>query len=93
MADKKRLLANAKGDFRKLAEIVGDEKAIEISDIFGGMTIFIPVLSKGRKNERDEAIRAEYDSKVSVRKLACKYGLCVRSIYRILSITGDEHAG
>lgn len=86
--NEKRFFNSVLGDFKKLAEIVGVDKAVEISDTFGGLTIFIPALRKVHREERDAIIRAKYDRNIPVRQLSREYRLSNAQIYNILG-AGD----
>ncbi len=90
--DEQRILESLTGDFKRLAEIVGVQKAVEISDAFGGTYISIPRLAGVHREERDEAIRAKYDRKIPVRQLVREYGLTPRQIYNILNERGGSRA-
>lgn len=85
------ILRRLTGDFRRLAEIVGVENALRVSQEFGGLWISIPKLDALRRESRDTEIRGEYDKAVDnktdvVRSLARKYNLTARQIYNILGI-------
>lgn len=73
-----------RGDFRDIAEIIGTDNAVKVSDAFGGCTITIPKLGRTRREARDKAIREAYDGGASVRHLARQYGLTTRRVYDIL---------
>jgi Mor family transcriptional regulator len=82
------ILARLNGDFRRVAEIVGVEKALRISQEFGGEYISIPKLDGLRRTARDASIRKDYDESPdksrAVRRLARKHNLTMAQIYNIL---------
>jgi hypothetical protein len=55
------ILRRLNGDFKRLAEIVGVEKALRVSQEFGGLWISVPKLDDLRREERNASIRDEYD--------------------------------
>ena len=81
-------LKGLKGEFGHLAEIVGVEKAMEISRTFGGLSIPIPKLAALQRASRDRRIRAAYDQTPDkrglVRRLARQFDLTDTQIYTIL---------
>lgn len=88
------ILKRLNGDFKRLAEIVGVENALLVSREFGGLWISIPKLDDLRREERNAAIREEYDGSTdktdTVRGLARKHNLTTRQIYNILGVQPDN---
>jgi Mor family transcriptional regulator len=88
------ILKKLNGDFRRIAEIVGVEKALRISDEFGGGYVAIPKCDHLKRASRNGEIRDEYDHAEDktgvVRKLAKKHDLTTKQIYNILNVQPRE---
>lgn len=90
------ILNKLTGEFRRLAELVGVETALKISEAFGGTWINVPKLDALRTAYRDRLIRAEYDAAPNdnkmraVKAIARKYHLTARHIFNILKKYPDE---
>ncbi|OIR16795.1 Mor transcription activator family protein [mine drainage metagenome] len=67
-----------------LVELVGMEDALKLSSIFGGLLHFdIPQCNDIKRVQRDERIRADRVSGMSIRLIAQKYRLSERRIRNI----------
>ncbi|WP_195939305.1 Mor transcription activator family protein [Romboutsia sp. 1001713B170131_170501_G6] len=66
-----------------LLDIVGEEKFLEISRMYGGTNIYIPKYSSYLRLIRNRDILRKYNG-VNVLELANEYGLSVTHIKRIL---------
>lgn len=71
-------------DMRTIAEVVGVQKTIELSDRFQGTTLYFPRLLSLRRKVRNSAIRSDYDNGLKPARLAAKYNLTERHIWTIL---------
>jgi Mor family transcriptional regulator len=90
MTTNEKILARLPGNLRRIAELVGIENALKISDEFGGLELFIPKGDDFRRAVRDADIRAAYDGGIKVRILARRYSLTERQIYNILGVQPEE---
>nr|WP_321465468.1 Mor transcription activator family protein [uncultured Desulfobulbus sp.] len=70
---------------QEVAEIVGIEKTIALSNHFQGTTVAFPMLAKFKRKIRNAALREDYDRGATVAELARKYGLAERQTWNILS--------
>ncbi len=88
------ILKRLNGDFRRVAEIVGVENALRISDEFGGCYISIPKCDDLKRSSRNTEIRAAYDKAADkegvVKRLAREHDLTTRQIYNILNVQPGE---
>jgi|GEM_PF-759531 Mor family transcriptional regulator len=78
------------GLFAKVVEITGDEIALKICEELGGLVLAIPRAGGFYREQRDAAIRADYDQGVKVPGLARKHHLTSRQIYNILGKADPE---
>lgn len=69
---------------RKLAEVIGVEATLRLSEVYGGLTLYVPKLDMVHAAMRTKRIRAEYDG-TNARQLARKYGVSNRCIQRAVS--------
>lgn len=69
--------------FHAMVEVIGIEKFLEISKLYGGINIYIPIYSSLIREARNRAIIEKYNG-VNVNELAIKYGISVVSIRRII---------
>lgn len=88
-ASEKALIERLPGDLKRVAEIAGIENAIRLAKAFRGTYIYIGNFNSIARELRDLRIRRDFDSGMKTRRLAIKYGLTERSIWSILSSTGD----
>nr|WP_312984734.1 Mor transcription activator family protein [Clostridioides sp.] len=70
-------------NFHALVEVIGIEKFLEISKLYGGMNIYIPIYSSLIREARNREIIDKYNG-VNVNELAIKYGISVISVRRIV---------
>jgi len=70
-------------NFLALVEVIGIEKFLEISKLYGGMNVYIPIYSSLIREARNREIIDKYNG-VNVNELAIKYGISVVSIRRII---------
>lgn len=68
---------------KEIAEIIGIDNFIKLSDAYGGTRIYVNKLDEVTKNIRDRKIKQEYN-RYNINKLAKKYNLADESIRRIL---------
>ena len=67
-----------------MAQLIGVENLIRLSEIYGGTSIYIPKVDDLLKNSRYAAIMREFDG-TNIRYLARKYGVSERTVYRLVS--------
>lgn len=68
---------------REIAEVVGMENMIKLSEAFGGSSIYIPQKKELLKNRIYKAISEEFDGS-NIKKLAAKYQVSEATIYKIV---------
>lgn len=68
---------------REIAEAVGMDGIIKLSDCFGGSSIYIPQRKELLKNLIGEKIRTEYDG-TNIKKLSQKYDVSESFVYSVL---------
>lgn len=74
------------GDLRLIADVVGVENAVKLSNSFRGCTLYLRNIDPILKRKRNTEIRNNYDrGDVRVKDLAIKYKLSKRQIENILS--------
>ena len=73
------------GDLKRLAEVAGVEAALRISRAFRGTTLYISDTEGLERIRRDENIRNDYHSGLTVRVLAKKYSLSERGVWKVLN--------
>ncbi len=69
--------------FQAMVEVIGIEKFLEISKLYGGMNMYIPIYSSLIRKARNREIIDKYNG-VNVNELAIKYGISVVSVRRII---------
>jgi Mor family transcriptional regulator len=74
------------GTRAEMARIIGFERLLALSEVFGGTSIYIPKKRRILLQARNDAIRREFDCQ-NYRQLASKYGLSERRIRQILAET------
>lgn len=67
-----------------LFEIVGEEKYLEITKMYGGNNIYIPTYKSTIRSSRNREIRKRYNG-VNANQLANEYGICVNQIKKIIN--------
>lgn len=82
--ESKLKLDDLSGDQQMLAEIIGIDKYLEVTKVFGGLTIYICKPGSAYKLTRNELIRKEFDG-WNFRELALKYDLSERTIREIVA--------
>lgn len=71
---------------KKLAEIIGVEAMLKLSEACGGINLYIPMIDGVKTAARAKEIREEYNGR-NIARLARKYGLSVRAVYLIVQGT------
>ena len=74
-------------NFSALAEVVGMENAKRLCKHFGGETIYVPLLDKMQRAERNRGIVTAYISGATVWDLASENAISDRQIWNILKNT------
>ncbi len=69
--------------YKSIAEVIGVETMIKLSENFPSVTLYIPTISGLLKQTNYKNIMNEYNG-ANIRYLARKYGVSERTIYRIL---------
>lgn len=75
--------------YRQVAEVVGVEAAVRLSEHLGGCSFYFPKLDGLVLKKRDEAIRREFTG-MNHRELARKYNLSEQQIRNILANGKDD---
>jgi len=70
-------------NFHALVEVIGIEKFLEISKLYGGMNMYIPIYSSLIREARNRDIIEKYNG-VNTDELAIKYGISAISVRRII---------
>lgn len=70
-------------NFHAMIEVIGIEKFLEISKLYGGINMYIPIYSSLIRQARNRDIIGKYNG-VNVNELAIKYGISVVSVRRIV---------
>lgn len=70
-------------NFHAMVEVIGIDKFLEISKLYGGMNMYIPIYSRVIREARNREIIEKYNG-VNVNELAIKYGISVVSVRRII---------
>lgn len=70
-----------------MVEVVGEEKFLEITKLYGGSSLYIPVYSKVVMKERNREIVKEFNGK-NLDTLRLRYGMSTQQIKRLLSQEG-----
>lgn len=68
---------------RGIAEAVGVEGLISLTEMFGGSSIYIPQKKELIKNRVYQNILQEYDG-TNIKELAVKYDVCESTVYKIV---------
>ncbi len=68
---------------RGYAKIVGIDKLIKLSEVYGGTQIYIPKKDELLKNKKYRAISEEFDGS-NIKALAKKYQVSESTVYRIV---------
>lgn len=70
-------------NFHAMVEVIGIEKFLEISKLYGGINMYIPIYSSLIRVGRNREIIDKYNG-LNVNDLAIKYGISVISVRRII---------
>ncbi len=70
-------------NFHAMIEVIGIENFLEISKLYGGINMYIPIYSSLIRQARNRDIIGKYNG-VNVNELAIKHGISVVSVRRIL---------
>ena len=70
-----------------LVDIVGEERYLEITRMYGGMSLYIPTYKSALRNARNREIATKYNG-VNINSLASEYRMSVNHIKRILKSEG-----
>jgi Mor family transcriptional regulator len=70
-------------NFHAMVEVIGTEKFLEISKLYGGMNMYIPIYSCIIREARNREIIEKYNG-VNSNQLAHKYGISSNSVKRIV---------
>ncbi len=73
------------GDLELIAEVIGVESTIKLTQEFRGCNIYIRNIDNIIRAKRNDAIREDYDAGVRIIELARKYKMSTRNIEIILS--------
>lgn len=68
---------------REIAEIIGIDNFLKISELYGGTRVYFNKLDEVTKTIRDRKIKQEYN-RYNIGTLAKKYNLAYESVRRIL---------
>lgn len=68
---------------RGIAEAVGVEGLISLTDVYGGSSIYIPQKKELVKNRVYRNILHEYDG-TNIKELAVRYNVCESTVYNIV---------
>ena len=75
---------------RKIAEMLGVETALKLSECYGGEEIYIPKIDAVHNAERDAEICRLRAQGLSVKQLMERFGLGRQTIYDILGRNKDR---
>ncbi len=75
-------------EFQSLAEEVGVEGILRLSEHLGGMSIYVPKIDRLVRKRRDERIRSEFNG-ANYRELANKYKRTETWIRQIIKNKGN----
>ena len=70
-----------------LVDIVGEERYLEITKMYGGMSLYIPTYKSALRSARNREIARRYDG-FNASRLASEYRMSVNHIKRILKSEG-----
>lgn len=86
MGQKKELtLEDLQEQHREIAEVIGLENMVRLSEVFGGSSPYIPQPKELLRNYTYRAICEEYQEKgTDIKKLAAKYQVSVTTAYKIM---------
>lgn len=70
-------------NFHAMVEVIGIENFLELSKLYGGMNMYIPIYSCIIREARNREIIEKYNG-VNSNQLAVKYGISSNSVKRIV---------
>ena len=70
---------------RKLVDVIGLEATLQLCDVFGGESVYIPRNDRTFAAVRAYIIKKEHQAGMSAKQLARKYGLSVRMAEKIVN--------
>lgn len=89
--ESKKIFDRLPGDLRELAELIGLEDMKKIVVRWGGGYLLVPKCDEILREIRDNEIREAYDAGgVTIRDLAFKYKLHIRTVNTILSKESED---
>lgn len=80
-----RFFKSLPSNFRPVAEIIGEAKALELTRMFGGENIYIPTAETANRHERNENIKKDYRRGRTYSQMSQKYGLSSTTIRNIIA--------
>jgi Mor family transcriptional regulator len=75
-------LDDLKETHRELAETIGIDAVIKLSETFGGCSLYIPKPNTLKRSSMCQQIKIDYFNGASFKELSRKYGVSIRFIYR-----------
>ena len=76
-------MEDLQGPHREVAEVIGLENMILLSEMFGGSSLYIPQKKELLKNHTYRMISEEFDG-TNIKKLASRYDVSEATVYRIV---------
>lgn len=70
-------------DMLSMVDIIGIDKFLDVSKIYGGYAVYIPIYKSIIREARNREIMSKYDG-YNVRELANIYGISANHIYHIV---------
>lgn len=70
-----------------MIDVIGMEKFLEVSKLYGGSNVYIPVPSKVVMGNRNREIAREYNGK-NIDNLRLRYGISTQHLKRLLRQEG-----
>jgi len=77
-------------DLMSIAKAAGMQAAFDIMLSLGGSTIYVPCVEDIQRRLRDARIQREYTGGARVKDLSRRYGLTVRTIYKVIKSQAKE---
>ena len=77
-------------DFRLIAKVIGQEKAMALADYFNGTVLYVPKLDKVLRNRKHELIREGRKRGIPYRDIALKYNISDRWVREIVDHVPDK---
>lgn len=79
-------IKDLKKQHRRYAELIGVNNLLNLSKVYGGTSIYIPKIEELLKNQKYAGIMSEFNGG-NIKKLARKYGVSERTVYRLVQDT------